>query len=398
MMRPKFRISMRSIGLWSCFIVLMGLSGFRWDVGVDFMNYYVQFGDDLMNEMLLERIEIGNHAVKYLLQLNGFTDGRYWIWVMALITLFCVFYSISKYSTNYVFSIVLYLCMGYFFYSLNGIRQHCAIAISMFSWQFMMENKPVLYTAVLLVASLFHTSVLIMLPFYLIRNHEFKKKMLIVLCCLCMPLAFVGSAILPYIISLFPKYAIYEDSSFAVASGKILSYLRMIFPLFLFYMTMQVYDKLITDRQNRVILNLSLCAMLWTILFPNVPLMVRIGYYMQLSYIFFIPILCRTLSKSNGKVFKIFTITYNLLFISLILFVRAEAKIIPYHIDFGIADNDLLILTATVLLSMVVFVKLLAVPRKKSLFRPTAHYAYPSTMRRAASNDTLTRSWPKPTK
>ena len=70
MMRPKFRISMRSIGLWSCFIVLMGLSGFRWDVGVDFMNYYVQFGDDLMNEMLLERIEIGNHAVKYLLQLN----------------------------------------------------------------------------------------------------------------------------------------------------------------------------------------------------------------------------------------------------------------------------------------------------------------------------------------
>ena len=87
MMRPKFRISMRSIGLWSCFIVLMGLSGFRWDVGVDFMNYYVQFGDDLMNEMLLERIEIGNHAVKYLLQLNGFTDGRYWIWVRMFLSL-----------------------------------------------------------------------------------------------------------------------------------------------------------------------------------------------------------------------------------------------------------------------------------------------------------------------
>ena len=49
MMRPKFRISMRNIGLWSCFIVLMGLSGFRWDVGVDFMNYYVRFGDDQMN-------------------------------------------------------------------------------------------------------------------------------------------------------------------------------------------------------------------------------------------------------------------------------------------------------------------------------------------------------------
>ena len=142
----KLRVPVRNLGIWLGFAVLMFFSGFRWDVGVDFMSYYAMYGENwVVNSVLMERAEIGNIGIKYLLSVCGFDDGRYWIWVMAFITLFFVFYCISRYAKNALFSIILFVCLGYFFYTLNGIRQYCAVSITMFAWQFLMKwyhHKP----------------------------------------------------------------------------------------------------------------------------------------------------------------------------------------------------------------------------------------------------------------
>ena len=93
----SLKISIRDIGVWLGFAVLLFFSGFRWDVGVDFMSYYKLYGEDwLANAFFLERIEWGSMALKYILSIFGFDDGRYWIWAMAFITLFFVFYSVGK--------------------------------------------------------------------------------------------------------------------------------------------------------------------------------------------------------------------------------------------------------------------------------------------------------------
>ncbi len=365
----KFKISIRDIGVWFGFIVLMFFAGFRWDVGVDFMNYYSMYGENwLVNSVFVERAEIGNIGVKYLLSIFGFEDGHYWIWVMAFITLFFFFYSISCYARNVLFSIVLFVCLGYFFYSLNGIRQYCAISITMFAWQFLMKDKWMKYLITIFCASLFHTSAFVMLPFYLFRKCVFRKNMWIILCGICIPLSFVASYVVPSLVSLIPSYAVYEDMSFANASGKILSYARMVFPLTLFVLTMMVYDKLVENKTNRVIVNLALCAMLWTILFPNTPLMVRIGEYFQISYIFFIPLLCRTFNRNNGYLIGVYTVVFNLLFISVILFFRPGAKIIPYNLDFSIVGSGLWKILVVVWSVLFLFIRIVRIyPRKQLL-------------------------------
>mgnify|MGYP000018321768 CR=1 FL=1 len=364
----SLKISIRDIGVWLGFAVLLFFSGFRWDVGVDFMAYYNLYGENwLANAFLLDRIEWGNIGLKYILFISGFDDGRYWIWAMAFITLFFVFYSISHYAKHVLFPMVLFICLGYFFYTLNGIRQYCAVSITMFAWQFLMKDKFLKYFIVIFCASLFHKSALIMLPFYLIRKRVLQKNTWIVLFCICLPMAFVASYVVPHIMSLFPSYSVYEDMSFSEASGNMLSYARLIFPITLFVLTMMVYDKLMEKENDRVIVNLALCAMLWMIVFPNTPLMVRISYYFQFSFLFFIPLLCRTLAWKNGRLVALYVILFNLLFISIILFSRPAAKIVPFQLDFSIFGLGLCKISLVLWIVLLLFIRVLGVSGSKQL-------------------------------
>ena len=354
-----------TIKLWCLFVVLLFLAGFRWDVGIDWASY-MGLGERAAFNM---RIEPANLAIKLLLYRSGFTDGGYWLWIMAFLILFFFFYSFWKYSVAPLFSAVLFVCLGPFFDSLNGVRQYVAVALFVYSWQFIFKKQPVRYLIVLGVGALFHQSIIFMLPFYRLSTIKYNRRVLIILCAIFLPLSFVSDALLPRLMALFPQYSVYEDMSFAVGGGNVLSLLRMVFPLFLFVIIMKVYDSIIEDRVRRILCNLSIFSIFITVLFPSITLAIRIGFYFQMAFLFLIPLLCRYMTKENAFAFKMICVGYGIGFVYFTQISKPIAKIWPFQLDFRLMDGNLLwILLQTflcVLLFLVVVQKLFV--KKKSV-------------------------------
>ncbi len=70
---------------------------------------------------------------------------------------------------------------GFFFWTFNGLRQSIAIMIFFYSIRFLMEKDLLRYTLWISIASLFHTSIIIMLPFYFITKIKFNQKLIALL-------------------------------------------------------------------------------------------------------------------------------------------------------------------------------------------------------------------------
>ena len=342
-----------TIKLWLLFILLLFLAGFRWDVGIDWGSY-MGLGEHAATN---ERLEPANLAIKLLLFTNGFTDGGYWLWVMAFLILFFFFYSFWKYSAAPLLSAILFICLGPFFDSLNGVRQYTAIALFVYSWQFIFKKQCIRYLIVLGIGSLFHQSILLLLPFYWLSIIKYNKKVLITLCILFLPLSFISDSLLPKIITLFPQYSVYEEMRYAVSNNNVLSLLRIVFPLFLFTIIMQAYDSIVEDRYQRILCNLSIFSILVTVLFPSVALVIRLGFYFQAAFLFLIPILCRYMTRNNALAFKIICIGYGIGFVYFTQISKPIAKIWPFQLDFRLADANLLwILLLTFICSLLFIV------------------------------------------
>lgn len=82
-----------------------------------------------------------------------------------------------KYSSNYLFSILLFLLStDYFSWMWNGMRQFVAVSILFAGAGFIFDNKKVKAIFVILLASTFHQSALIMLPvLFFVQGRAFNK-------------------------------------------------------------------------------------------------------------------------------------------------------------------------------------------------------------------------------
>ncbi len=82
-----------------------------------------------------------------------------------------------KYSKDFFLSIVLFFALGIYFDTFNGIRQYVAVALFVWSIQYIEKRKIFKYIITILVGSLFHTSVLFFLPVYFLINLNISFKL-----------------------------------------------------------------------------------------------------------------------------------------------------------------------------------------------------------------------------
>jgi hypothetical protein len=359
----KYQIIVKrtSIILWSLFVLLLFFSGFRWDVGIDWMAYV----NSIQDEILIEYFEVGNLLIKNLLYDYGCVDSRYWLWVMAFLTLFFFFYSMKLYSIKPVYSAILFICLGPYWDSLNGVRQFLSIALFAYSWQFLINRQLVRYIVTILVASCFHYSVLAMLPVYFLARIKFNKNLLIALFILTIPLSFILPSVLSQVALLFSRYEAYETSKFLQSNPNILSNLRCVFPAILFVICMMLYDNL--KSKNIVFLNLSIISIFLTMLFPNTQLMIRIGLYFQVAFIFLIPLISQCLSRNNALVFDIFVILYGSVFIFITQLSRPVSNIIPFELKFDLFSFKLLLILAVTFICAGIFTKIMQWRNRKAV-------------------------------
>ena len=83
------------------------------------------------------------------------------------------------------------LVTGFFFWTLSGLRQSIAIMIYFYAIKFIIEKNLFKYVVTVLLASMFHVSILLMLPMYILKNIKYNRNVGTLL--FLVSLGFIGS-------------------------------------------------------------------------------------------------------------------------------------------------------------------------------------------------------------
>jgi hypothetical protein len=212
---------------WIPLILLSILPGVRSSsIGTDTENYvykYIVKYDPNYYEFN-ENVEIGYQLLdRFILQ---FADNYFWLlFLTAFFIVFSYLRLIKKYSTNYVFSVTLFVTLGLYIFLFNGLRQALAMAIMTYSVKYLIEKKLIAYFLICLVASMFHMSALIMLPIYFIINFRLNTFYKITL--LALIVSIFSFDVVQYVAQNNQRYETYADG------GEIRGLYTMLFYLFI---------------------------------------------------------------------------------------------------------------------------------------------------------------------
>ncbi|NHM29255.1 EpsG family protein [Neobacillus terrae] len=132
-------------------------------------------------ELVKSQDDIGFGILQMILKSYS-TDPQILIFTTAVITNVLIIIGLYKYSRLFELSVFVYITGGLFLITMNGIRQCLATAIFFTATKFLINGNWLKYILVVLFASLFHQSALILIPIYFtVRYKAWSKATLVLL-------------------------------------------------------------------------------------------------------------------------------------------------------------------------------------------------------------------------
>lgn len=274
------------IFIFTTFIILFIVSAFRGDFTSDYRSYSEYFGY-INNFSLKEIMNMQFYQEKGYVLLNKligfFTNKEIYLMITTTFIILILFYSEFIRKSKYVwFSILLFVNVGAYYTSFNITRQILSAAIIFSGSKFLYERKFIKYTCIVVLASFFHRTALIMIPFYFILNYKFKMKNIIFI--------FLGSMIvsvnLEKIIMLIQRYY-YMGYDYGMGRGSVNG---VIVPIaILIFVLTHSYIIDFKEKLNTIILNGTIFYTLFSILGLKVQMIQRLAEFFSPYMLIMIP-------------------------------------------------------------------------------------------------------------
>lgn len=120
-------------------------------------------------------------------------DVKVYFFILAAVQAYLLFRVYRKYTTRYVVSFFLFIAStDYVSWMFNGIRQFTAVTITLLAFDFIVEKKYIRAVVIVLFASLFHQSALLVIPFIFIsQGKAWNKKTLLFILLAVLAIAYV---------------------------------------------------------------------------------------------------------------------------------------------------------------------------------------------------------------
>lgn len=270
------------------------ISAIRYNVGTDYEKRYVVDYYTLLEGKNVGNLEIGFKAIDYLCLF--FTKEPYLLFVItSLIILAIIFEVIYKKSSNRILSIIIFFLGGYFFATLNIIRQYISVAFILLGYQFLMsENKKKAYIGFVICAILaffmHSSSIICFIIILLTKKNIMDARWVIPLSILILILNKNIMVILTPIIKN-TRFNVYLTGKFTTGELSILQivenliiYLAMYFS---YYFEKKQGKEL--DKQGITLLNIQGLALLLTVSGVIHTLFIRMAIYFVAFQIISIP-------------------------------------------------------------------------------------------------------------
>ena len=272
---------------------LIIISGFRFNVGTDYSNYYNTYWS----------IPGGYSEIKdplYVLLvnlLNRLETGPIYIFVVLSAIFFIpIYYQIFCDSPYPLISIFLLYGCRYFFAYLNISRQLAACAILVFSIRYIEKDNFISFLLCIIIASSLHLTSMAFILVYFVRKIKLDIPSTIVL---TIAIYVFGELISTLIRNILPIYGNYLNSINRTGTG-----LRnIIMQLFLYIFSYIFSDK---SRKYNVYLNCQLITIISVVLSQYINLFERMRYDFCLSNIILLPLAINNIKDKKLKYLSIF--------------------------------------------------------------------------------------------
>jgi len=170
--------TIKTTGNYSRYKIFVWLSGFlliflvlalRADYIGNDLKAYIPLFDNINSSSVLRGLEPGyillNHCIG-----DFTTNHSIFLAIIAFISVFPISILIKKYSSDIVFSYIIYVSFIIYHFSFSGLRQAVALGIIAVSYVFINEKKLGLFIGTVIIASVFHTSAIIFIVAYPLCN------------------------------------------------------------------------------------------------------------------------------------------------------------------------------------------------------------------------------------
>ncbi|HIB8180946.1 TPA: EpsG family protein [Elizabethkingia anophelis] len=289
------------------FSTLFILSWIRWERGTDWNNYLLFFNYiDAAYETGIEKGYI------YLSVFSKAIDNDYTLFLLfqAIIIYGLTYASIKLYSPYKFLSLLVWFSFA--FAGIFFVRQSIAITLGLFSFQYILKRKLLNYIMFIILASFFHRTALVLLPFYFIVNYKIQKKYIFLL----LIAVFLSSALAKNLLANLPfvntaismRLEGYLDSSQNKGFGSAFSPFETmvrgsVYRIFLILIfVVYFYNEILKDQKKYILFNLYFYGTLFFILLvPISTVMIRFSSYFEISQILLIPILLYDVKKAKIK-------------------------------------------------------------------------------------------------
>lgn len=191
------------------------VSAIRYDVGTDYMSRYFSNYLTIANGGKIENLEM---LFYILVKICTFLSSEpYILFATTSIIIYLLFFkSIKDESKGWILSITIFFIAGFFFQSMNLVRQYVAMAIVMYAHKFLFNKsgKKYIWYICIIIASLIHSISFIYLFLVLLKK---KKINILWIITIMIIIALIGNVIVKYGFDIFrrsdisniQKYAIY---------------------------------------------------------------------------------------------------------------------------------------------------------------------------------------------
>lgn len=319
------------------------VGSFRYKVGYDWFSYENLYnGIYSFSDVIESREEKFFTLFLYLTKIIS-DNFSFFIFIFFITTFLIKLIVIRKFSSDLYVSLFIYITTVFLIYDLNGIRQGMAMSITFLSTIFIYKRNILIFLVLIFIATLFHTSAIVFLPFYWLSTIKIKnKKKLIIsmlfLIFLSIPFKdfILSNPLFQYIFSIesLTHYSTYVDETSEIYKSipilSIATFQRIIIWTFFIYNI----DKIKCDEKLKIILlnAYTLSILLFVFFSFSADFSARLSYYYKIFEIIIIPIIVTSQKNRSNKILILIFFSI-LLFIGLSRLLSAENNgLIPYNI------------------------------------------------------------------
>ncbi len=324
--------ALTAVCLGIIFTALFLPAALRLEVGNDYGTYVDTIHEVYVGGYVVTEAGF-NWLVKTLCLLAGGENYLLVFAVFAFLTVWLFLEVLYRQSENFFLSFYLFMTLGIYFRTYNTVRYYFVLALAMYSLRFVLRKEYGKFLIVIGFGALFHKSVLVVIPLYLIAACPWKKWQAAALAAGGVLLLAAQDMVMKVALFLYPSYrnTIYLETEVGFW-GNLFPILRCLLVCVLIWGCGRR-----TVRENpaaRLYAQLNLLALGLYSFASFLPLVGRLSYYLITPQILLIPLLLeKTEDKKRRRLLTVAVLLGGVLYFGYFLMTAHQegVRVLPYR-------------------------------------------------------------------